>query len=508
METSLFVDRRKTGLAFYINGDLQFDSADEAIYHEHLVLPTIALAQSRFPSESLRVLVCGGGDGLAVRDVLRFDAVADVTLVDYSAEIVELARHEFAPYNQNSLNHDPNAVLGSDRVTVYIREAFEFLQSIPANYYHAVICDFTYPTTCQEADIYSREWFELVNRVLVPGGVVATNAVSPTQRSQGFWCLYQTLFSAGLQPKPMRLSIPSFESNGYGDWGFFLASDRAIEKSEICALEFPESKQVLNANWTDCFKFDQAITIDRHNVFIHIKERSQLFYYLLNPQAAVVESNEVIDFLDIQKTGVILENSEDPLQMESLVKSWIAELRKPTPNFDQLIPVQHRYHTAQMTQEWLGYVRSLLLQIDFELLLPKLLERSQSIPPMVVQEVRELVGKLKRGEPILQISDRAAELMAVLTMLLLMANLVSPDAVFAKGSGFSSSSGSSSSSSKPSYCETTTGASMPPNGKICPPGTTPMYPDGGGNGFGWMGFTMLMSGGVWTWNLLKKRKKN
>ena len=119
----------------------------------------------------------------------------------------------------------------------------------------------------------------------------------------------------------------------------------------------------------------------------------------------------------------------------------------------------------------------------------------------------ELAGKLKRGEPILQISDRAAELMAVLTMLLLMSNLVSPDAVFAKGGGFSSSS-SGSSSSKPSYCETATGASMPPSGKVCPPGTTPMYPDGGGNGSGWMGFTMLMGGGVWTWNLLKKRKKN
>jgi spermidine synthase len=502
METSLFIDRRDSGLAFYINGDLQFDSADEAIYHEHLVLPTIALAQSRFPSENLRVLVCGGGDGLAVRDVLKFDCVVDVTLVDYSSDIVELARTAFSKYNQNSLNHDVDSVLGSDRVTVHIREAFEFLQGLPDHCYHAVICDFTYPTTSQEADIYSREWFELVRRVLKPGGVVATNGVSPTQRSQGFWCLYQTLFSAELFPKPMRLTIPSFVETGYGDWGFFLASDLAIETSEIRSLTFPASRQILNDRWTDCFEFDLGVAEIRSDVFIHVKGRSQLFYYLLNPQESKFESNDqVINFLDLQERGVIQENAEDPLQMEGLVKAWIAELRKPEPDLAQLLPVQHRYHTQKMTQEWLGYVRSLLLQIDFEQLLPMVLARSQSIGPTVVQEVRELVGKLKRGEPILQISDRAAELMAVLTMLLLMSNLLSPDAVFAKGSY--SSSGSS---SKPDYCETATGSAISPTGKTCPPGTTAVYPESW-NGLGWMGFVMLTIGGVWTWDLIAKRRK-
>lgn len=98
--TSLFIEYHPKGLAFYINGDLQFDTADEAIYHEYLVIPAIALAVQRFPQTPLRVLICGGGDGLAARDVLRFAEVSEVTLVDYDAEVLALDRTVFQPYNQ------------------------------------------------------------------------------------------------------------------------------------------------------------------------------------------------------------------------------------------------------------------------------------------------------------------------------------------------------------------------------------------------------------------------
>ena len=64
MPTSLFIEHRTNGLAFYINGDLQFDTGDEAVYHEYLVVPAVALAVQRFPQTNLRVLICGGGDGL------------------------------------------------------------------------------------------------------------------------------------------------------------------------------------------------------------------------------------------------------------------------------------------------------------------------------------------------------------------------------------------------------------------------------------------------------------
>lgn len=187
MSTSLFIERHAAGLAFYINGDLQFDTADEAIYHEHLVIPAIAIARQRFPQTPLRVLICGGGDGLAARDALRFSEVAEVTLVDYSSDVLELGRTEFAAYNHNSLIESSDTELGASRVTVHTREAFEFVSNLPDACYHVVICDFTFPTCTEDTQIYSLEWFQQVRRILHSQGVMSTNGVSPEQRTLAFW---------------------------------------------------------------------------------------------------------------------------------------------------------------------------------------------------------------------------------------------------------------------------------------------------------------------------------
>lgn len=237
MRTSLFIEQHDNGIAFYLNGDLQFDTADEALYHEYLVIPALALASQRFPQTDLRILICGGGDGLAARDVLRFTQVSQIDLVDYNPEVLELGRTVFKPYNAGSLE--------SDRVTVYAQEAFEFVSTLPDSCYHIVICDFTYPTCSEETSIYSWEWFQQINRVLHPTGVLCTNGVSPENRTTGFWCLYQTLLAAGLMAKPLHLAIPSFRRHGYGNWGFFLASPQTVSRSEIETISLPNNLQAL-----------------------------------------------------------------------------------------------------------------------------------------------------------------------------------------------------------------------------------------------------------------------
>ncbi|MCY7323005.1 MAG: spermine synthase, partial [Phormidesmis sp. CAN_BIN36] len=260
---SLFVENHTQGFAFYINGDLQFDTADEAIYHEYLVVPAIALASQRFPNQPLRILVCGGGDGLAVRDILRFPQASEVTLVDYDPDVVELGRTVFAPYNLGSLLEEPNAALGENRVTVYSREAFEFVSALPDRCYHAVICDFTFPTSSEATRVYSLEWFQQLQRILYSGGVIATNGVSPEQNTTGFWCLYQTLLAAQLHAKPMKVKIPSFERHEYGEWGFFLASKSPILRSELEAIALPDHLQEMSSDWRSTFKFSNRIANDR-----------------------------------------------------------------------------------------------------------------------------------------------------------------------------------------------------------------------------------------------------
>ena len=480
MPASLFIEHCANGLAFYINGELQFHTADEQIYHEYLVVPAIALAVKRFLSstnsqetplknslnEGLRVLICGGGDGLAARDVLRFPEVSHIDLVDYNPEVIELGKTVFVPFNHNSLTHA--------KVNIHIQDAFSFLANLaeqkfdPGDRYHVAICDFTYPTSTEETRIHSQEWFQLVRRVLHPQGIVAENAVSPDLNTLGFWCLYQTLWSAGLMVKPMQVRIPSFHQHGYGDWGFLLAAtDRTITKEELTSIPLPNGLRSLTLDaLLSAFSFPEAIAARRFPVSIHSLQSPQLLYYLLNPHPVNTEiapaqaEQGSIDFLELDEVQEVEQMHQawmrslvaDPLQLESVARLWLEQMQKSHPDFEKLLPVQHSYHTPKMTAAWLGSVPQLLAQINLPRLIDRAIARGKDLPPQVMADLKQLLAHLQPGDT--KESDRAeldrinseqsqpstsTKLLIALTVTMLVANLVAPDSVFAKGSGYYSS---------------------------------------------------------------------
>ena len=472
MTTSLFVEQQSNGIAFYINGELQFHSADEAIYHEYLTIPAIALAVQRFPNQDLRVLVCGGGDGLAVRDILRYSQVSHIDLVDYSQEVIDLAKQDFAAFNQDSLCNL--------KVEIHIHEAFAFLNGITqksltakdlAHRYHAIICDFTYPVSVMETQVYSWEWFNLLKQVSVPSGIIATNAVSPDRNTLAFWCIYQTIQAAGFDVKPMQLEIPSFTNHDYGNWGFLLASEQEITRSAISNLALPERLRELTLETLpEIFVFEQAIANLRNSVIPHKCNSSQLLFYLLNRgnnhNSQTLESgleSQKIDFLDLQEHDKAIPNilaTSDPMSLESLAQAWLKQLESNPESL--LIPAQHHSHTPEISQEWLARVKQLLNQIDLSRLIAKLLERSQDLPKEIANDLRELQTKLIAFQKQLTQKDsiqliyensanptnppafnlNTAKVIAILSLTLLVANLAAPDAVFAKGSTSFGSSGS------------------------------------------------------------------
>jgi spermidine synthase len=450
MLNSVFIEHHSNGIACYINGDLQFDTADEAIYHEYLVIPTVALAIKRFPNTGLKVLICGGGDGLAARDVLRFPEVISINLVDYNSDILDLARTVFKTYNKGSL--------ANKLLTVHTQEAFEFIATVPDCDYHAVIADFTYPTCPEDTKIYSQEWFQQVQRILIPGGLISTNGVSPENRTAGFWCLYQTILSAGLWAKPLEVEIPSFQQHGYGIWGLFLASEIPIQRSEIQTIPFPQNLQAISHNnLLKSFQFPAKIAQFRHDIPIHSLTCPQLFYFLLNPLTFLTEnpeiSSKIIDFLDWQEAGNEILGTSDRLQLESIIRAWFEQDEgalndhdnTPPPNLDinRLLPVQHRYHGPEMTKEWLSYLKQLLAEIDLSRLLKSLLDRSQDLPPKLAQDIKKLADGLRAHQQVFQVSPQVARFITILGITLLLANLSHPDSVFAKGyyySGWGSSS--------------------------------------------------------------------
>jgi spermidine synthase len=505
MVANLFTESRSTGLAFYINGNLQFDTADEALYHEYLTVPAIALAVQRFGETPLRVLICGGGDGLAARDVLRFPQVRDVTLVDYDPAVLALGRTEFAPYNQGSLQSDSAQPLGSSRVTVYIREAFAFVQQLPDACYHVVIADFTCPTRPEETAILSQEWFTQVRRLLVSGGLFALNGVSPENTPTAFWCIYQTLLAAGFVPRPMGLSIPSFARLGYGQWGFFLAATEPITRDHLAEITFPEGLTTLTQEGLlQTFQFPTAIAAHRHHLYLNTLETPYLFYYLLNPPAAtVIAETGLIDFLDLQEAPSGQIASLNALQLEGMAQQWIEHSHQA--DFEgtdlallpALLPVQHYHHTPAMTEEWFGYLKSLLAEIDPKLLTEQLLERSKSLPPQLAQDLKQWATALKTGTPLTNLSIHSSELMTVLMVTLLMTNLATPEAVYAKGFGGGSSSSFHGGGGSSGYY-----------GGGYSRGSYYGGSSGHGGGFGWLGFWMMVIGGGWLFYLHQTRDRS
>ena len=205
--------QRGSTVRLYLNGRLQFSSRDEYRYHEALVHPAMAsLGNPR------RVLVLGGGDGLALRQVLRYPSVESVTLVDLDAGVTDLFRSQprLALLNAGSLS--------DRRVRVVNADAWRWLEQRPVRgdggeAFDAVFIDLPDPSTYGLGRLYSAPFYRLLSRHLAPHGLVATQATSPAVAREAFWCIVATLEAAGLKTAPYHSIVPSF-----GDWGFVIAS--------------------------------------------------------------------------------------------------------------------------------------------------------------------------------------------------------------------------------------------------------------------------------------------
>lgn len=203
----LVITRWKDDLRLYINGNLQFSSRDEYRYHEALVHPalqTLPWARS--------VLILGGGDGLALREVLRYANIKQVTLVDLDPAMTEAftQREELVKLNHKSLS-DP-------RVHVVNADAAIWLQQ-HQDMFDAVIIDFPDPSSFALGKLYSVPFYGIVKKHVSEHGLIVVQSTSPFFAPHAYWTIDATLREVGLHTWPYHLYVPSF-----GEWGFVIAS--------------------------------------------------------------------------------------------------------------------------------------------------------------------------------------------------------------------------------------------------------------------------------------------
>jgi len=202
----------KNDLRLFLNGHLQFSSRDEYRYHEALVHPGLAAVPG-----ARRVLILGGGDGLAAREVLRYPAVESVTLVDLDPVMTQLfATHPvLTPLNGGALT--------SPKLHVVNADAFVWLET-PGDPYDFVIVDFPDPSSYNLGKLYTTAFYRLAAKHLSRSGLMVVQSTSPLFAPRSFWCIARTIAEAGLRTYPYHVYVPSF-----GEWGFVLAGQRRYE---------------------------------------------------------------------------------------------------------------------------------------------------------------------------------------------------------------------------------------------------------------------------------------
>ena len=216
--SGLEVTNRRKDLRLFIDGNLQFSSVDEYRYHEALVHPAMNLADKR-----ANVLILGGGDGLAAREVLRYPEVKRIVLIDIDPEITKVCSSypEIVELNQGSLL---NA-----KVTVINQDAYKFVEWGYHNQkFDVVIIDLPDPNRESLSKLYSVTFYRLIGNILNAKGVIVTQSTSPFFSRDAFWCIHHTIEEAELYTYAYHLDIPSM-----GDWGFNLSAKTSHEIKKI-----------------------------------------------------------------------------------------------------------------------------------------------------------------------------------------------------------------------------------------------------------------------------------
>lgn len=218
----IVVTKGKTGYSLFLNGNLQFSSFDEYRYHEALVHPPM----SAFGANPKRILVLGGGDGLAIREVLKYPSVENVTLVDLDPEMTKVSKSvpALGELNQHSFDNPKVSVINAD--------AFVWLDATETEPFDVVIIDFPDPNNFALGKLYTTRFYNLLKRKLKPDSSVVIQTTSPLMARKSFWCIIKTLESVGFTVKPYQTTVPSF-----GVWGYALAKMQPFETP----LKLPEN---------------------------------------------------------------------------------------------------------------------------------------------------------------------------------------------------------------------------------------------------------------------------
>ena len=237
----IVMTKHKDDVRLFLDGNLQFSTMDEYRYHEALVHIPMLYAKSHE-----RILVLGGGDGLAVREILKYDDVKEIVLVDIDKEMTDLCTNnaEISKLNNHSLENEKLKVINEDAY-IYVQENKEK--------FDVIIIDFPDPNNENLNKLYTNVFYNYVKANLTQDGVMVCQSTSPYYAKKSFWCINKTIKTQFENVLPYHLQVPTF-----GEWGFNLAFNGDNTRQKLAV----ETKYLTDENIDAMFVFGKDENVD------------------------------------------------------------------------------------------------------------------------------------------------------------------------------------------------------------------------------------------------------
>ena len=258
----IVITKNKADVRLFIDGNVQFSTIDEYRYHEPLIHIPMNLVNKKE-----NVLILGGGDGLAARELLKYPEVKKITVVDLDKEMTDLAvkNRIMAELSEHSFENPKVKILNED--------AFKFLEN-SKEYFDVIIIDLPDPNNQSLARLYSKEFYKVVKQKLARNGIAVTQSTSPFFSPEAYWCIEKSLQAAGFKyTKPYHTYVPSF-----GDWGFILAGNNPINEKNI-KITVP-TKFLDDSSIESLFHIEKDVK--RNNIKASTLDKPEILNYYLN----------------------------------------------------------------------------------------------------------------------------------------------------------------------------------------------------------------------------------
>src|SRR5690606_12794846 len=210
------------------------------------------------------VLVLGGGDGLAVREILKYKDVKKITLVDLDEGMTNLFKTNeiLRKHNQNSLNNP--------KVTIHNTDAFIWLQQNTEKY-DVVIIDFPDPSNYSLGKLYTTYFYKTLYQSMTPNSVVTVQTTSPYYAPKSYWCVHETIGSVYPNINGYHTYVPSF-----GEWGFAIFSPNNLVRLNKVYRKLNNLK-FYNYNLDEFSKFSEDMKAE--NIEINRLDNQSLVRY-------------------------------------------------------------------------------------------------------------------------------------------------------------------------------------------------------------------------------------